>query len=54
MAPLVKENIYNMEEKEQKLFRKLDKGLDSMEQGKSIEHEDAMRMIRETVKKYYV
>lgn len=54
VAPLVKESIDAMNEAEQKLFRELDKGLDSMEQGKIVEHEDAMKLIREKIQKYCV
>lgn len=53
MAPLVKE-MHKKDDKERKLFGKLDKGIDDMEQGNTIFHEDTMRMIREKVLQYHV
>lgn len=53
MAPLVKE-YYEQDKKEKKLFQELDKGIDDMEQGKTVAHEDAMRIIREKVSQYHV
>lgn len=53
VAPLVKE-MHKKDDKERKLFGKLDKGIDDMEQGNTISHEDTMRMIREKVLQYHV
>lgn len=47
------EKSYNIEN-ETNLFNELDKGIDSMERGDTIPHEDAMAMIRERVQQYYV
>ena len=37
-----------------KLFRELDKGIDDMEKGNTMSHEDSMKQIRERLKKYAV
>ena len=48
MAPLAQKTVkYN--EQEEKIFRELDKGIDDMEQGDTIPHEEAMRLIRESL-----
>lgn len=53
MASLVQETIkYN--EQEKKLFCELDRGIDDMEQGNTVPHEDAMKQIRERLKGYAV
>lgn len=45
----------NMYEKEQKeLFAMLDKGIDDMKSGRSVEHDEAMRIIREKIAQYDV
>lgn len=53
MAPLVQETA-KCSEREEKLFRELDKGIDDMEKGNTIPHEDAMKQIRERLKGYAV
>lgn len=51
MAPLAQKTVkYN--EQEEKIFRELDKGIDDMEQGNTIPHEEAMRLIRESLEQY--
>ncbi len=53
MAPLVQEtNKYT--EQEERLFRELDRGIDDMEQGNTIPHENAMKQIRERLKEHAV
>ena len=52
MAPLAQETV-KYSEQEEKLFRELDKGIDDMEQGNTIPHEEAMRQIRERLLKEY-
>ena len=49
MAPLVKE-VCEQDKREKKLFQELDKGIDDMEQGKTVAHEEAMKIIREMTK----
>lgn len=41
-------------ESESRLFEELDKGIDSMENGRTIPHDKAMQMIREKLKEYAV
>lgn len=41
-------------ESESRLFEELDKGIDSMESGRTIPHDEAMQMIWEKVKEYAV
>lgn len=52
MAPLAQENI-KFNKKEEQILHKLDKGIEDMEQGNTIPHEEAMRQIREKVLKRY-
>jgi predicted transcriptional regulator len=44
----------NEQEKEKFLFEKLDKGIDDMEAGRVVTHEEAMRIIRKRVENYAV
>jgi predicted transcriptional regulator len=44
----------NEQEKEKLLFEELDKGIDDMEAGRVVTHEEAMRIIRERVENYAV
>lgn len=53
MAPLLKEER-KYTQQEEKLFHELDKGIDQMEQGEVVPHEEAMRIIRERVSAYEV
>lgn len=41
-----------LSEQEEQLYRELDKGLDDMEQGRTISHDEAMKQIRERIKSY--
>ena len=52
MAPLAQETV-KYSEQEEKLFRELDKGIDDMEQGNTIPHEEAMRQLSERLLKEY-
>ena len=53
MIPL-KEKKSSASREEEQLFRELDKGIDNMEQGNTVPHDEAMRMIREKVKEYAI
>lgn len=39
-------------EKEKKVFRELDKGIDDLENDRILPHEDTMKLLREKVKSY--
>ena len=39
---------------ESQFFKELDKGIDSMENGRTVPHDKAMQMIREKLKEYAV
>lgn len=41
-------------ESESRLYEELDKGIDSMENGRTVPHDNAMQMIREKLKEYAV
>lgn len=41
-------------ESESRLYEELDKGIDSMENGRTVPHDKAMQMIREKLKEYAV
>lgn len=41
-------------ESERRLFQELDKGIDSMENDRTVPHDKAMQMIREKLKEYAV
>ena len=41
-------------ESDGRLFEELDKGIDSMENGRTVSHDEAMQMIREKLKEYAV
>lgn len=51
---LEEKNNLDIIESESRLFEELDKGIDSMENGRTISHDKAMQMIREKLKKYAV
>ncbi|MCM1244172.1 MAG: hypothetical protein NC293_00835 [Roseburia sp.] len=40
----------NEEVQEMQIFRELDKGIDDMEAGRVIEHDEAMRILKERIK----
>lgn len=49
----VAENDYPKQEKTQEQFlEELDKGIDDMEAGRIVEHNEAMQMMKEQVHKY--
>lgn len=51
----VKEKTRQEEDaQEVQIFEELDKGIDDMEAGRVIEHDEAMRILREKVKQYAV
>ncbi|MBS5065713.1 MAG: hypothetical protein KHZ58_18320 [Hungatella hathewayi] len=41
-------------EQEKKLYRELDKGIEDMEKGNLLSHEETMQLLREKVKSYGV
>lgn len=41
-------------EEETQIFKELDKGIDDMEEGRVIEHDEAMRILKERVKQYAI
>ncbi|MCM1121013.1 MAG: hypothetical protein NC416_00365 [Eubacterium sp.] len=49
---LEERNKPDMTESDGRLFEELDKGIDSMENGRTMPHDKAMQMIRETLKEY--
>ncbi len=51
---LEERNKSDMMESDVKLFGELDKGIDSMENGRTVPHDKAMQMIREKLKEYAV
>lgn len=53
MALLTQEEIKMAEQKE-RLYRELDKGIDDMEQGRIVPHDEAMQLIRERIKSYRI
>lgn len=42
----------DISELEEKLYMKLDKGIDDMEQGRVVSHDEAMKQIRERIESY--
>lgn len=52
MAPLIKKE--EISEQQKKLFKELDKGIDDMEKGNMLTHEEAMKRIRQRIKPYAV
>lgn len=51
----VSEKVHTEEEvQEIQIFKELDKGIDDMEAGRVIEHDEAMRILRERVKQYAI
>ena len=52
MEPLAKEQITEEEKREKELLKALDKGIDDMEQGRTVSHEEAMRILRERLEAY--
>jgi len=53
MAPLIQKQ-YELSEQEAKLYKELDKGIDDMERGWTITHDEAIKQIREKIKLYDV
>lgn len=53
MAPLVQKQ-YELSEQEAKLYWELDKGIDDMEKGRTVPHDEAMSQIRERIKSHGV
>lgn len=51
---LEEKNKMEVMESESRLFEELDKGIDSMENGRTVPHDKAMQMIREKLKEYAV
>ena len=51
---LEEENKMDIVEQENQLFKELDKGIDSMENGRTVPHDKAMQMIREKLKEYAI
>lgn len=42
------------ETQEMQIFKELDKGIEDMEAGRVIEHDEAMRILKERVKQYAI
>lgn len=42
------------EQKEQTLFQELDKGIDDMEQGRILSHDETMQILRERISTYTI
>ncbi len=53
MASLITEKE-KYDKQEEKLFIELDKGIDDMEQGNIMPHEEAMKLIREKINSYAI
>ena len=51
---LEERNKPDMIESDSRLFEELDKGIDSMENGRTVPHDKAMQMIREKLKEYAI
>lgn len=51
MAALVQKQC-EYTEQEKKLYQELDKGIDDMEKGRMVSHDEAMKQIRERMKSY--
>jgi len=51
MTPL-EQKQKKLSKQEEKLYRELDKGIDDMEQGRTIPHDEAMRLIKERIKSH--
>ena len=54
MEPILKSNSPVKNNAEASLLKELHKGIESMEQGRTVPHDEAMRIIRERVQNYYV
>jgi len=52
MATLIQEQ-YELDQ-EAKLYKELDKGIDDMERGRTIPHDEAIKQIRESIRLYGV
>lgn len=52
MTPLVDRDDKFERRTEEELLKALDKGIDDMEQGRTMPHEEAMKLLRERVKSY--
>ena len=51
---LEERNKVDITEPDSRLFEELDKGIDSMENGRPVPHDKAMQMIREKLKEYAI
>lgn len=54
LMKLEEKNKPDIIETESQLFKELDKGIDSMENGRIVPHDKAMQMIREKLKEYAI
>lgn len=54
MKPLADRNDPIERRSEDELFKALDKGIDDMEHGRTIPHEEMMRSLRERIQSYDV
>ncbi|MGF7011501.1 putative transcriptional regulator [Lachnospiraceae bacterium PF1-22] len=54
MEPLINFDDELKNSDEEKLYEALDKGIDDMESGRTMDHEEAMAIIREKVRSYDV
>lgn len=52
MEALTKETTKEFDKQEKELYEALDKGIDDMEKGQVIPHEDAMKIIKERLINY--
>jgi len=53
MAPLIQKQ-YELSKQEVKLYKELDKGIDDMERGRTIPHDEAIKQISERIRLYGV
>ena len=51
---LEEKNKMDIIEQENRLFKELDEGIDSMENGRTVPHDKARQMIREKLKEYAI
>jgi len=51
MTPLTQDN-YQLSEQESALYSMLDKGIDDMENGRTVPHDEAMKQVRERLTPY--
>jgi predicted transcriptional regulator len=53
MSPLTQKQC-ELSEQEKALYKELDKGIDDMENGRTVPHDEAMKQIRERIRSYGV